>query len=80
MTPAYFGHYVMKWGTGDAAAEHRIQTLTTAELRVAKITADIAEAWRLFYLEVVDEAPKNPSARGRAKLMECARSLLEEDR
>ena len=79
MTPAHFGHYVMKWGTGDEAAETRMDTLTAAELRAAGVTADIAEAWRLFYLEVVAETPTNPSARGRAKLMEYARSLLLEN-
>ena len=80
MTPDKFGRCVMKWGTGDAAAISRIDTLTAAELRAANITADIAEGWRAFYLEVLEENPDNPSARGRAKLMEYARSLLQESR
>lgn len=79
MTPAYFGRDVMKWGTGDRTAESRIQTLTVEELRSAGVTAEMADAWRLFYLAVVDENQENPSARGRAKLMEYARSLLQED-
>jgi hypothetical protein len=80
MTQAYFGQGVMRWGTGDAAAEARIQTLRAQELLDEGITADIAEKWRLFYLRVIEETPSNPSAQGRARLMEHARTLLEEGR
>lgn len=77
MSIAYFGHQVMAWGTGDAAADARIKTLTEEDLRNAGITAEIADKWRLFYLDVIRETPNNPSARGRARLMAVAKSLLE---
>jgi hypothetical protein len=79
LTLADFGSKVMRWGTGDAAADARINTLTLQELREASITAQIAEEWRLFYLAVIEENPKNPSARGRARLLERAKILLEEN-
>ncbi len=79
MTPAHFGQKVMCWGQGDAAAEARIQTLCAQELRDEGITADVAKEWFYFYVGVIDETPSNPSARGRAQLMEHARTLLEED-
>ncbi len=63
--------------SGDAAAEARIQTLREQELRDEGITADIAEGWRLFFLGVIKETPSNPSAEGRALLMQHARTLLE---
>lgn len=77
MTPAQFGHNVMVWGTGDATADARIETLTTDELVRAGITAEIAEAWHRFYLDVIAETPNNPSARGRARLMAYAKHLIE---
>jgi hypothetical protein len=77
MSIAHFGHTVMAWGTGDVAADARIKTLTKEELRNAGITAEIADNWRLFYLDVISETPNNPSARGRARLMAFAKSLLE---
>lgn len=78
MTRAYFGQNVMCWGSGDADADARISALRVQELREAGITADVAEEWRLFYLAVIEVAPENPSARGRARLMEHARTLLQE--
>ena len=67
----------MKWGTGDVAARARIGTLTRAELQNAGVTAELARQWRDFYLEEAQRSPTNPSARGRADLMQRALELLE---
>ena len=78
MTPAEFGHDVMKWGTGDDAALDRISTLTKDELAHACVTSEMALAWQAFYLDVIRQNPKNPSAAGRAKLMQHVAALLVE--
>lgn len=78
MSTAAFGHEVMKWGTGDDAALDRISSLTREELIEAGITAEIAAAWQNFYVNEVRRVPQNPSARGRAQLMEYAVRLLNE--
>lgn len=77
MTPAQFGQEIMKWGTGHAAAESQIGKLDIDELYSAGLTAEIAAHWRDFYKAVCVRTPNNPSARGRAKLMEHVRILLE---
>lgn len=71
-----FGASVMRWGRGDAAARARIETLTRTELDRAGVTLEIAEAWREFYRAEVARNPRNPSARGRADLMNRATELL----
>lgn len=71
-----FGRNVMKWGTGDASARARIATLTKEELQQAGVTREIAARWRDFYLEVKRLKPGNPSAEGRAELMQRAVYLL----
>lgn len=71
-----FGTRIMRWGTGDIAARDRIATLTTEELERAGVTIQIAEAWRDFYQAEVRRNPRNPSARGRADLMQRAIDLL----
>jgi hypothetical protein len=76
LSPASFGHDVMKWGSGDKAAIRRMKTLTRGELEVAKITPEMARAWRDFYLDHVARHPDNPSAFGRARLMWHAELLL----
>lgn len=78
MTLAYFGQQVMRWGSGDEQAIERMDTITATELVTAGITVEMAENWRLFYVGVVTVSPSNPSARGRASLMEYARELLKE--
>ena len=71
-----FGQRVMRWGTGDAAARARISTLTREELERAGLTRDVAEAWRDFYRHELLRNPSNPSAAGRAELMQRAVELL----
>ena len=74
-----FGKRIMQWGTGDAAARVRMESLTREELELADITRRIAEAWRAFYRAEVARNPRNPSARGRADLMQRAADLLNGD-
>ncbi|ETX08007.1 DUF4951 domain-containing protein [Candidatus Entotheonella palauensis] len=62
--------------TGDEAARARIRTLTREELTQAGLTLEMAEAWRDFYLLELDRNPRNPSATGRAELMQQAAELL----
>src|SRR5215510_6806105 len=76
MTLHTFGHGVMQWGTGSEAARARMATLTRAELVRAGVTRDMAEAWRDFYLHELRRNPLNPSAAGRAALMQRAIELL----
>jgi len=51
-------------------------TLTRAELVRAGVTREMAEAWRDFYLHELVRNPLNPSAAGRAELMQRAVELL----
>ena len=73
---ADFGHRIMRWGTGSDAARARVVSLTRQELESAGMTRMIAEAWRDFYLNVIRLTPNNPSAAGRADLMQRAVDLL----
>lgn len=75
---AEFGFKVMRWGTGDAAARERMDALTRSELVTLGVTGTIARTWRDFYLSEIIRNPKNPSARGRADLMQRALELLEQ--
>jgi RHS repeat-associated protein len=77
VTQAQFGNEVMRWGTGNAAARERIATLTREGLTKAGVTKDMARAWRDFYRTVARETPANPSAAGRADLMQRALELLK---
>ena len=52
------------------------RTLTRAELEQGGITKGIAQSWAQFYRAVVIKTPNNPSALGRAELMEHAVELL----
>lgn len=78
LTQSQFGREVMKWGTGHAAARTRIRTITAEELKRQGVTVEMAKAWRDFYRSVAGEHPGNPSAAGRADLMEHVVHLLEE--
>ena len=71
-----FGVKIMRWGTGSAAARARMATLTRDELEQAGVTLAMAEAWRDFYLQELQINPDNPSAAGRAELMQRAAGLL----
>jgi hypothetical protein len=58
------------------AARARTSTLTREELERAGLTWEIAEAWRDFYHHEIRRDPQNPSAAGRAELMQRALELL----
>jgi hypothetical protein len=66
----------MQWGTGDDAARARMRTLTREALEEAGLTQEMAEAWRNFYRQELARNPRNPSAAGRAELMQRAVELL----
>ena len=78
MTLREFGVRVMRWGTGDDAARERIRTLTREELAQVGLTQEMAAAWRDFYRQELDRNPRNPSAAGRAELMQRAVDLLRQ--
>lgn len=78
MTLREFGKRIMRWGMGDDAARARIRTLTREELAQAGLTQEIAEAWRDFYRHELARHPRNPSAAGRAELMQRAVELLRQ--
>lgn len=76
MTQREFGKRIMQWGTGDDAARARIGTLTRVDLVQIGLTQEMAAAWRDFYLHELARNPRNPSAAGRAELMQRAADLL----
>ncbi len=51
-------------------------TLTREELEEAGVTLAMAQEWRGFYLNEMRRNPDNPSAAGRADLMQRAAELL----
>lgn len=67
---------LMRWGTGNADARAQIPGLTREGLQKGGVTREIAEAWAAFYRNEILRNPKNPSAQGRAELMEAAAKLL----
>ena len=71
-----FGTRIMQWGTGDAAARQRIGSLTREELERGGVTREMAEQWRDFYRAEMRRNQANPSAAGRAELMQRAVELL----
>ena len=77
MSRSEFGNNVMRWGTGNAAARARIGSLTREELEQAGVTRGMALSWRDFYRNEVSRNPSNPSAAGRADLMNAAARLLQ---
>jgi len=78
MSTAEFGQQVMKWGRGDAEAIARASdpTLTKGYLDSKGVTLEMAEQWRDFYINEAHVRPNNPSAKGRAELMQKAVELL----
>jgi RHS repeat-associated protein len=76
ITVSEFGQKVMQWGTGSEAARARISTITAEELRKAQLTVDMAIRWRDFYINELARNPNNPSAAGRAELMDYVVRLL----
>jgi hypothetical protein len=77
MTLAKFGQQVMKWGRSGAEARARITTITREELESSGVTKQLAKAWRNFYQQEAIRNPGNPSAAGRAELMDHAVKLLK---
>ena len=71
-----FGNKIMRWGQGNEEARARIATLTREELESGGVTKDMAEKWRDFYRTAVLHNEANPSALGRAELMQRALELL----
>ncbi len=68
---------IMKWGTGNDEARARITQLTKEELQREGMTKEMAEAIRDFYKKTAEVDPWNPSAAGRAELMQKAVDLLK---
>lgn len=76
MSIADFGQKIMKWGTGNQTARERMGNLTRQELESSGVTREIATAWRDFYRNEMMRVPNNPSAAGRADLMQRAVEIL----
>ena len=75
-TVSEFAQRVMKWGRGNAEARARIGTITREEMMNAGVSHEIAESWRDFYVNEMGRNPANPSAAGRADLMQYVMDLL----
>lgn len=73
---ADFGHRIIQWGRGDADAMARIGNLSADDLRAEGMTPELAGQWRDFYVAVKARNPGNPSAGGRAALMDWIVQLL----
>jgi hypothetical protein len=67
----------MNWGSGGEAARAQIANLTREGLQSSGLTAEIANAWAQFYRNEAVRVATNPSALGRAELMEAAARLLK---
>jgi len=67
----------MAWGTGHDAARSQIPNLTRQGLQQAGVTRLIAKSWAQFYRREALRNPANPSALGRAELMEAATKVLK---
>ena len=72
---AEFGR-IMAWGRGDEAARERAESITIAELRAMRMEANVARIWRDLYLREKARNPSNPSAAGRAELMQRVIDLV----
>lgn len=68
---------LMNWGTGHTAARSQISNLTKEGLQRAGVTPEIAGAWAQFYRNEAARVASNPSALGRAELMEAAAALFQ---
>jgi len=76
MTQSDFGKKVMQWGTGSDVPRMRMGTVTRAEMERAGVTQQMAKEWRDFYHNETRRNPSNPSAPGRADLMDYVYRLL----
>jgi hypothetical protein len=68
---------LMNWGRGSDAARAQISELSRSGLAQSGLTPDLARAWANFYANEALRNPSNPSAAGRADLMEAAAQILE---
>jgi hypothetical protein len=76
VSTAYFGRYIMKWGSGERGAIARVSTITADELQQAEVTCEILNGWYDFYLDEAVANPRNRAATARAELMaHCLRLL-----
>ena len=71
-----FGNRVIQWGRRNDAARNRMMSITMEELRGSGMTSDLAVQWRDFYRNVARTTPNNPSATGRADLMDWIARML----
>jgi len=67
---------LMKWGSGDADALAQIPKLAREGLARDGVTREMAESWANWYRNEALANPGNPSASGRAVLMDAAARLL----
>ncbi len=72
-----YGHRVIQWGTGDAAARARIGNLGASFLRAEGMTPDLARQWADWYRNEKVRVPGNLSAAGRTELMDWIAQLLQ---
>ncbi len=78
MSLASFGQNVMGWGRGSAEAVAQIGKLSADKLREAGVTVQMAQKWVDFYANEVARNANNPSAAGRAELMNHVVQILKE--
>ena len=72
---AEFGR-IMGWGRTNAVARAQIPNLSKEYLEAHNVTPEIAKGWRDLYANEALRVPGNPSAAGRADLMQAAYDLL----
>jgi RHS repeat-associated protein len=72
-----FGEKFLQWGTGNAEARAKIGAFNRETLENAGVTHVMAQQWANFYKEISRLSPKNPSAAGRADLMQHIADLLK---
>jgi 23S rRNA A1618 N6-methylase RlmF len=66
----------MQWGTGSDVPRERMGTITVEEMNKAGVTSEMSQNWANFYRNEMVRNPANPSAPGRADLMQYVRDLL----
>ncbi len=69
---------LMKWGSNSATARAQIGNLSAEVLRKAGMTSNMAEEWAAFYRNESLLVPRNPSAAGRAELLEDVAKMLRQ--
>jgi hypothetical protein len=74
---ADFGQEVIGWGRGSADAVAQIGKLSADKLREAGVTVQMAQKWADFYGNEAARNASNPSAAGRAELMNHVVDILK---